>query len=94
MNVVKLTTKLTDQERETHLYFDYIDKMWTMDSTIRAHFNKALKQKWKPITKYVYEDGTVAGYKLQAPERSITIRNIDKKQISEKQLAVLHKNIE
>lgn len=89
MEMIKVSGKITLEERETILTYDAIDKMWTMDSVIPKQFNKALKQGWKPIRQYVYEDGTVCGMVLTAPERAITIRNTAKKQMSEKQLGNL-----
>ena len=47
------------------------------------------KQGWTPVKQYVYNDGTVCGMVLTAPERAITIRNTEKKQMSEKQLCNL-----
>lgn len=84
--------RLTSQEKETVMRYDYIDKNWIMDSTISTHYNKALRQGWTPLTEYVYEDGTVYGYKLEAPGRAVTIRSIEKKQVSEKQMENLTKN--
>ena len=81
--------KLTNEERETLLSHDAVTKSWIMDSTEMKYVRKALKQGWTPIKQYVYEDGTVCGMVLTAPERSVTIRNIDKKQVSDKQLKVL-----
>lgn len=89
MKTIKLTCRLSAEERETILNYDNVDKMWLMDSTVPKHFNRALKQGWTPIVKYVYEDGTVCGMALTAPARAITIRNTDKKQMSEKQLGNL-----
>ena len=86
MKVIKLTTRLTTEERETLLSYDNVEKVWRMDSMIPRHFNKALKQGWTPIVKYEFEDGTAAGYMLEASERAVTIRNIQPKQLSEKQL--------
>lgn len=86
MKVIKLTTRLASEERETLLSYDYVDKVWHMDSTVPRHFNKALKQGWTPIVKYELEDGTAAGYILKASERAVTIRNVQPKQLSEKQL--------
>ena len=86
---IKVGSKLTNEEKETLLNYDGITKMWTMDSTIPKHFRKALKQGWTPVKQYVYDDGTVCGMVLTAPERSITIRNTEKKQMSEKQLGNL-----
>ena len=89
METIKVTTRLSAEERETILNYDNVEKMWLMDSTVPKHFNKALKQGWTPITQYIYEDGTVCGMALTAPARAITIRNTTKKQMSEKQLGNL-----
>lgn len=89
MEVIKLTTRLSAEERETILNYDNVDKVWLMDSTVPKHFNRALKQGWTPTVQYVYEDGTVCGMALTAPARAITIRNTVKKQMSEKQLSNL-----
>ena len=86
MKTIKLYNKLTAEERETLLNYDSVEKMWVMDSTVPKHFRKALKQGWKPICEYVYEDGTVCGMTLIASERAVTIRSTTKKQMSEKQL--------
>lgn len=89
MKVIKLTTRLTAEEKETTLNYDYLDKTWRMDSTVQKHFNKALKQGWTPLVRFEYEDGTVAGYTLEAPDRAVTIRNVVAKQMSAKQLGNL-----
>ena len=83
--IIMCGNKLTNEERETLLNYDSIEKVWTMDSYVPKHFRKALKQGWTPIKQYVYEDGTVFGMTLTAPERAVSIRNTAKKQISEKQ---------
>lgn len=92
MEIIKVNARLSVEEKETALHYDQIDKVWSMDSTIPAHFNKALKQKWTPIVKYVYDDGTVCGMVLTAPSRAVTIRSTEKKQMSEKQLKNLSGN--
>ena len=86
MKIIKLSTRLTSEEKETVLNYDYIDKMWRMDSMIQKHFNKALSQGWTPLVRYEYEDGSVAGYTLEAPGRAITIRNVEAKKMTNKQL--------
>lgn len=90
MQTIKVYDKLTIEERETILLYDSEKKIWTMDSTVPKHFRKALKQEWTPIKQYIYEDGTVCGMVLTAPERAVTIRSTIKKQMSEKQLANLN----
>jgi hypothetical protein len=86
METIKIDIKLSNEEKETVLTYDNVEKRWIMDSTVLKHYNKALKQGWKPIRKYVYDDNTVCGMVLVAPERSITIRNIEAKKMSDKQL--------
>jgi hypothetical protein len=86
MEKIIVHSRLSPEEKETILHYDTIDKVWVMDSTVPRHYSKALKQKWKPITEYVYEDGTVCGMVLTASERSVTIRSTDKKKMSEKQM--------
>lgn len=90
MQTIKFTTRLTSEEKETLLNYDFLSKTWRMDSTVHKHFNKALNQGWIPLVRYEYEDGTVAGYVLEAPGRAITIRNVEAKKMSEKQLENLN----
>ena len=89
MNTIKVGNRLSGEEKETVLVYDYVSKTWVMDSTVSKHFNKAIKQGWKQIAEYVYDDGSVCGGVFEAPDRSITIRNTEKKQMSEKQLCNL-----
>jgi hypothetical protein len=86
LETIKVTSRLSTDEREVHLLYDAESKMWIMDSTVPKYFRKALKQGWTPVRQYMYEDGTVCGMVLTAPERSVTIRNTAKKQMSDKQM--------
>lgn len=90
MESVKISGKLTIEERETILNYDSVERVWIIDSTVPKHFRKALKQGWTPIKQYVYDDSTVCGMVLTAPERAITIRSTTKKQMSEEQLKNLN----
>ena len=91
METIKVAgPRLSSEEREVYIYLDPIDRVWVLDSFMPKYFNKAIKQGWTPIRQYVYEDGTVCGMSLTAPERSITIRNSSKKEVSEKQLKNLN----
>lgn len=89
MEIIKVTTRLSAEERETVLVYDNVDKVWHMDSTVSTHFNKAKRQGWTQTAEYVYEDGQVCGGAFEAPARAITIRNTEKKQMSEKQMSNL-----
>ena len=92
MKTIRVSSRLSAEERETILVYDGIDKIWKMDTTITKHANKAKKQSWTQIAEYVYDDGTVCGGAFEAPARAITIRNAEKKQMSDKQLGNLHDN--
>ena len=89
MKTIKIYTHFTSEEKETVLNYNCADKIWEMYSVVPKHYNKALKQGWIPKVKYEYEDGKVAGYILTAPSRAITIRNVNPKQMSDKQLGNL-----
>ena len=90
MKTIKVTTRLSAEERETVLVYDNVEKKWIMDSTVPKHFNKAKKQGWEQTAEFVYEDGTVCGGAFEAPARAITIRSAEKKQMSENQMRNLH----
>lgn len=92
METIKVTTRLSTEEKETVLVYDNVDKVWRMDSTISKHISRAKQRKWKQTVQYVYEDGTVCGGAFEAPARAITIRSTTKKQMSEKQLNNLSNN--
>lgn len=86
MKTIKVFGKIHSDEKETILVYDNADKKWCMDSTVIKHYNKAKKQNWEQIVEYVYEDGTVCGGRFIAPDRAVTIRGVDKKQMSDTQL--------
>jgi hypothetical protein len=86
MKIQRLNKRISNEEKETLLIYDYVDKKWTMDSTVSTHYNKALKQGWTPIERFEYEDGTIFGYKLEAPKHAVTIRSVEKKTLSQKQM--------
>ena len=89
METIKINTRLSTEERETVLVYDNIDKVWYMDSTVPKHANNAKKQGWTQTAEYIYDDGTPCGGAFVGPARAITIRNAEKKQMSEKQLSNL-----
>ena len=89
MEIVKLSGRLTLEEKETQLNYDNVEKTWYMYSMVQKHYNKALKGGWKPLKQYMYDDGTIVGYELVAPGRCITIRNTEKRKMSDKQMGNL-----
>lgn len=89
MKTTRINSRLTLEERETILVYDSVDKIWRMDTTIVKHMNKAKKQGWTQTAEYVYDDGVVCGGAFYAPARAVTIRNAEKKQMSDKQMGNL-----
>lgn len=86
MDTIKINTRLSNEEKETVLIYNSVNKKWLMDTTVSKHANKAKRQGWKQTTEYVYEDGTSCGGVFEASDRAITIRSTEKKQMSEKQM--------
>jgi hypothetical protein len=86
MKTIRINSRLTLEGRETVLVYSSVDKMWYMDTVVPKHANKAKKQGWQQTVEYIYDDGTSCGGVFEAPERAITIRNAEKKQMSEKQM--------
>jgi hypothetical protein len=89
MEIIRINSRLTLEERETVLVYSSVDKMWYMDTVVPKHANKAKKQGWQQTVEYVYDDGTSCGGAFEAPARAITIRNAEKKQMTEKQMGNL-----
>ena len=89
METIKVTTRLSTEERETVLVYDNVNKVWIMDTTVPKHYNKAKNQGWTQTAEFVYEDGSICGGAFTATARAITIRNTEKKRMSEKQMGNL-----
>jgi hypothetical protein len=93
MDKVKITGKLTNEEKETVIVYDNIAKKWYADTTLTRHMNKFKKQGWAQTAEYVYEDGSAVGGVFEGSDKAITIRNPNKKRVmSELQMKNLHKH--
>ena len=89
METIRINSRLTLEERETVLVYNSAEKTWYVDTVVPKHMNKFKKQGWTQTAEYVYEDGTACGGAFEAPQRAITIRNAEKKQMTEKQMGNL-----
>ncbi len=93
METIKVTTKLSTEERETVIVYDNINKKWYADTTLSKHVNKFKKQGWTQIAEYVYDDGSLCGGAFEGSEKAITIRNPNKKRVmSDEQMKNLHRH--
>lgn len=92
MDTIKVTNRLSVEERETVIVYDNVDKKWRVDTTLPKHVNRFKKQGWTQITEYVYEDGMICGGVFEGSEKAITIRNPNKKRVmSDEQMKNLHR---
>lgn len=89
METIRINSRLTLEERETILVYNSAAKTWYVDTVVPKHMNKFKKQGWTQTAEYVYEDGTACGGAFEGFERAITIRNAEKKQMTEKQMGNL-----
>ena len=89
MEIIKINSKLSNDEKEVVLLFDYALKKWTMDATVMKFYNKAKKQGWTQLKEYIYNDGTVCGGVFEAPAHAVTIRSSEKRKMTEKQMGNL-----
>ena len=89
MQTVLIKERLSLEEKETLLLYDTADKQWIMDTTVMKHYNKAKRQGWDQIKEFVYDDGSVCGGIFIAADRAVTIRNVEAKQMSDKQMGNL-----
>ena len=94
MQTITINSRLIADEREVILNLNGVDRVWRLDTTITKYSNKAKKQGWKQLAEYVYDDGTPCGGVFEAPERAITVRSAEKRQMSDKQLENLFEDDE
>ena len=87
METIKVTTRLSTEEKESVLVYDYVDKVWHAETVIPKHLNKWKKQGWKQTAEYIYDDGSVCGGAFVVPEKAVSFRNPNIKRVmSEKQM--------
>ena len=91
MKTIKVTSRLSTEERETVIVYDNITRKWCIDTTLPKHVNRFKKQGWTQTAEYVYDDGSICGGAFEGSDRAITIRNPNKKRVmSDKQMKNLH----
>lgn len=89
-----ITSRLTNEERETHYFIESIkDDVVVADTLIMKDYTRMQKQGWTLVKQYVYQDGTVVGGCFQASRRCLSIRGAQtaKRVPSEKQLEAINK---
>lgn len=51
--------KLSQEEQETHLWFDVLKKCWFADTTYPPHWRELERKGWVCVSTTLYPDGTI-----------------------------------
>lgn len=80
MKIKKINYTISQEERETLLRYDYLDKCWYVETSVPTHITKFKKQGWEIVSQTVNENGNVqvVEFKCDNPS-SITIGQAEKK---------------
>jgi len=87
-NTVPAACKLKNEEMESHLSFDLVDRKWNCWSTIKKDIAKMKRQNWTLVKTEYYSDGTVYSSTFEAPENAITFRKVESDKPEEKPKSV------
>lgn len=81
-----LTGRLSQEEREVHIWLDDVDRKWKAEVSIGKYISKFQKAGWVEVRRDTYKDGSVAVVLFEAPEFAISIRKPTKRKVSEEQI--------
>lgn len=81
--------RLTLEEREVHLWFDDIDRVWRAEASILKYIRAFRKAGWKELCCDNDDNGTPVVATFEAPAHAISIRKAERKKrvITEEQRA-------
>jgi len=68
--------RLKNDEMETHISFDLVDRTWKAWTTIKKDIAKLKRQGWTLVKTEYYADGSVYSSSFEAPENALTFRSI------------------
>ena len=71
-----LTGRLSQEEREVHIWLDDVDRKWKAEVSIGKYISKFQKAGWVEVAVVLFE----------APEFAISIRKPTKRKVSEEQI--------
>ena len=70
-----IISKLTKQERETHLWFNEADDLWEIQTDIKVHMTRCQKLGYECTDVLRYSDGTIESMTFKAPKHAISFRS-------------------
>ena len=65
------------EERETHLYYDPVERQWKAWTNMMYWRDRFIKRGWK-LTDMSYCKGEEVDWTFTAPQNAVTIRNLNK----------------
>ena len=82
MKIKKINYTISQEERETLLRYDYLDKCWYVETSVPTHITKFKKQGWEIVSQTVNHLGNiqVVEFKCDNPS-SITIGKAEKREM-------------
>ena len=80
MKIKKINYSISQEERETLLRYDYLDKCWYVETSVPTHITKFKKQGWEIVSQIVNENDNVqvVEFKCNNPS-SVTIGKAEKR---------------
>lgn len=92
MYIKTISSNILNEEKETLLRYDYIEKCWYVDTSVPSHITKFKKQGWEIVSQTVNEQGVIQAveFKCNNPS-SISINKAEKrkKEMTEEQRKIL-----
>ena len=88
----KMNGRITTEEKETLLRFDYLEKCWYVDTSVPSHITKFKKQGWEIVSQTVNEQGDIQAVEFKCDNpTSISINKAEKrkKELTEEQRKIL-----
>lgn len=71
--------RLTAEEREVHLWFDDIGRVWKAEASILKYINTFRRAGWKEISCANDDNGVPVIAQFEAPAHAISIRKAERK---------------
>ncbi|NMB69750.1 hypothetical protein GYA27_00910 [candidate division WWE3 bacterium] len=71
--------RLTLEEREVHLWFDDVDRVWRAEASILKYIRAFRKAGWKELCCDNDDNGTPVVATFEAPAHAISIRKAERK---------------
>ena len=95
MKIKKINYTISQEERETLLRYDYLDKCWYVETSVPTHITKFKKQGWEIVSQTVNHLGNVPVVEFKCDNTSsIIIGKAEKKKLTEEQRKIVAERLQ